>query len=190
MPGDSVCFGGEGSASILLPDPPDPSASANTAPAVMQGGAGLPPEPDGDYVPTFRGMYPGDMSAFSAEGVAVDEQEKWCRVSLSVPAGERDMVAVDAVAILDTGSGVSTMSAGIARKLQEAYPGVQIVRGMQQGGKVKLADRRVRDVTSKTCPVRIALHTSWGLVSIDPFSFAVMPGDDDAVCRRMTPTVW
>ena len=101
------------------------------------------------------------MSAFSAEGVAVDEQEKWCRVSLSVPAGEPDMAAVDAVAILDTGStGLSTMSAGIARKLQEAYPGVQIVGGMQQGGKVKLADGRVRDVTSKTCPVRIALHTS------------------------------
>ena len=68
------------------------------------------------------------------------------------------MVAVDAVAILDTGSGLSTMSEGIARKLQEAYPGVQIVGGMQQGGKVKLAYGRVRDVTSKTCPVRIAVQ--------------------------------
>ena len=29
--------------------------------------------------------------------------------------------------------------------------------------------------------MQIALHTSWGLVTLDPFSFAVMPGDDDVV---------
>ena len=29
--------------------------------------------------------------------------------------------------------------------------------------------------------MRIALHTSWGLVTMDPFSFAVMPGDDNVV---------
>ena len=29
--------------------------------------------------------------------------------------------------------------------------------------------------------MRIALHTSWGLVTMEPFSFAVMPGDDDVV---------
>ena len=34
--------------------------------------------------------------------------------------------------------------------------------------------------SKKTCPVRIALRTSWGLVILS-FSFAVMPGDDDIV---------
>ena len=29
--------------------------------------------------------------------------------------------------------------------------------------------------------MRIALQTGWGLVTLDPFSFAVMPGDDDVV---------
>ena len=69
------------------------------------------------------------MSGFRDEGIAVDEEEKWCRVSLSVP-GAKDMTAVDAVAILDSGSGITTMSAGIANKLQAAFPDVPVVRGM------------------------------------------------------------
>ncbi|CAN0155463.1 unnamed protein product [Scytosiphon promiscuus] len=32
-----------------------------------------------------------------------------------------------------------------------------------------------------TCLIRVALHTSWGPVAMAPFSFAVMPGNDDAV---------
>ena len=36
----------------------------------------------------------------------------------------------------------------------------------------------------KTCPVRITLHTSWGLVNMDPFPFAIMPGDGDVVILR------
>ena len=91
------------------------------------------------------------------------------------------MVAVDAVAILDSGSGLTTMSEGIVRKLQNAYPGVAFVEKMKTPGKLKVADGRVREVTQKTVPVRISLHTSWGLVSLDPFSFTVMPGDDDVV---------
>ena len=52
---------------------------------------------------------------------------------------------------------------------------------MAHPGKLKVADGRVLVVQERTCPVRIALHTSWGLVTMDPFSFAVMPGDDDVV---------
>ena len=36
-------------------------------------------------------------------------------------------------------------------------------------------------VEKKTYPVRIALHTSRSLVTLDPFSFTVMTGDDDVV---------
>ena len=120
------------------------------------------------------------MSGFSAEGVAVDEREKWCQVSLSVP-GAAVMAAVDAVVILDSGSGMTTMSAGIANKLQAAFPDVQVVESMAHPGKLKVADGRVRVVQERTCPVRIALHTSWGLVTMDPYPFAVMPGDDEVV---------
>ena len=169
---------GAGSAEDSLP-PPAPFPSAETAPAALEA-SGHPPEPDGGFVPAYRGVKPGGMCAFEAEGVAVDAHEKWCRASLSVP-GAADMVAVDAVAVLDSGSGLTTMSVGVARKLQEAYPAVRIVEGMHTPGKLKVADGRVREVTEKTIPVRIALHTSWGLVSLDPFSFAVMPGDDDVL---------
>ena len=120
------------------------------------------------------------MSGFSAGGVAVDEREKWCQVSLSVP-GAAVMAAVDAVAILDSGSGITTMSAGVANKLQAAIPGVQVMGGMAHPGKLKVADGRVIVVQERTCPVWIALHTSWGLVTMDPCSFAVMPRDDDVV---------
>ncbi|CAB1115245.1 unnamed protein product [Ectocarpus sp. CCAP 1310/34] len=70
---------------------------------------------------------------------------------------------------------------GIASRLQAAVPDVQVVRGMKNPGKLKVADGRVLEVTQKTCPVRIALHASWGLVSVDLFSFAVMLGDGQVV---------
>ena len=41
------------------------------------------------------------MCGFGAEGVAVDEREKWCQASLSVP-GAVDMTSVVDVAILDS----------------------------------------------------------------------------------------
>ena len=115
------------------------------------------------------------MSVSGAEGVAAAECEKWCQASFSVP-GAADMIAVDAVAILDSASGITTMSVGIANKLQMAYPDVQVVGGHRTRGKV--ADGRVLVVEKKTCPVRIALHTSSGLVTLDTFSFTVIQGDD------------
>ena len=70
------------------------------------------------------------------------------------------MMAVDAVDILDSGSGIATMSAGIANKLQAAFPNLQVVRSMAHPGKHKVADGRVLVVQERTCPVRIALHIS------------------------------
>lgn len=168
--------GGDGS----LP-PPAPFSSVETAPASLEAPTSVqPPKPEGYYVPRYRGVKAGGVCAFKADGVAVDDHEKWCRASLSVP-GATDMVAVDAVAVLDSGAWLTTMSIGIARKLQEGYPDVQLVETMRTPGTLKVADGSVREVTEKTLPVRISLHTSWGLVSLDPFSFAVMPGDDDVV---------
>ena len=103
------------------------------------------------------------MSGFGAEGVAVDEREKWFQANLSVP-GAADMTAVDAVAILDSGSGITTMSVEIANKLQAAFPDVQVLESMSHPRKLKVANGRVLAVEKQTCPVGIALHTSWGLV--------------------------
>ena len=89
--------------------------------------------------------------------------------------GAAVIAAVDAVVILDSGS------AGIANKLQAACPDVQVVGGMPHSGELKVADGRVLVVQERTCPVRISLHTSWGLITMEPFSVAVMPSEDDVV---------
>ena len=77
--------------------PPHPTPSSTTAPASVNAPAADGPGESGPYVPAFRGVLPGGMSGFSAEGVAVDEREKSCQVSLSVP-GAAVMAVVDAVA--------------------------------------------------------------------------------------------
>ena len=66
-------------------------------------------------------------------------------------------MAVDAAAILGSGSGIMIMSAGIANKLKAAFPDVQVVVGMAHPGKLKVADGRVLVVQERTCN---ALHTS------------------------------
>ncbi|CAB1118666.1 unnamed protein product [Ectocarpus sp. CCAP 1310/34] len=41
-------------------------------------------------------------------------------------------------------------------------------------------DRTV-PTTNKACPLRLALHTEWGPVVLEPFRFSVMPGEDDTI---------
>ena len=89
------------------------------------------------------------------------------------------MTAVDAVAILDSGSGITTISVGIANKLEAACSDVH-VGGMSHPGKLKVADGRVLAVEKKhaRCGSRC---TPAGLVTLDPFSFAVLTGNNDVV---------
>lgn len=56
---------------------------------------------------------------------------------------------------------------------------VAITRTMNPSQSLRVADGRPLQVTEMTCPVRMALHTSFGPVTLDPFVFAVMPGTDD-----------
>ena len=162
-------------------------------------GATLPPEPvfssggvqetkSADTIPnwtsevvsSWRSLKPGEVSGFQSEGLHVDARERWCLADLSVPsAGAQGVCSVKA--ILDSGSGITTMSAGVAAKLQAMVPDVQVVRPMAGEHLVKLANGNVERVEQKTCLVRTALHTSWGPVVVDPCSFAVMPGTDDVV---------
>ena len=76
---------------------------------------------------------------------------------------------------------MTSMSVGIVNKLQVAFSDVQVGGGMSHPENLKEADERMLAVEQDTRPVRIALHTSWGLVTLDAFSFAVMPRDDDVV---------
>ena len=63
------------------------------------------------------------VEGFRVEGVAVDEKEKCYLGDLSVPGGAV-MSACPATAILNSGSGISTMSESVAAKLQAAVPDV------------------------------------------------------------------
>ena len=56
------------------------------------------------------------------------------------------MTAVEAVAILDSRSGITTMSAEIAHNLEAAFPDVQVAGGMTRPGKLKVADDRALEV--------------------------------------------
>lgn len=69
----------------------------------------------------------------------------------------------------------------VAAKLQAKFPDVKIVGPMDTPQQIRVADGRVLQVIEKTCLVRVALHTSWVPVTVDWFSFAVMPGTDDVV---------
>ena len=62
-------------------------------------------------------------------------------------------------AVLDSRSGITTMSESVAAKLQAAVPNVQIVGPMIDDQHVKMADGKLVQVKQKSCPVRTALHT-------------------------------
>ena len=85
--------------------------------------------------------------------MAVDEKEKCCLADLYVPGAAVKSVC-PVTAILDSGSGISTMSESGA-----AVPDVQIVGPMTDDQYVKMADGKLLLVKQKPCPVRAALHT-------------------------------
>lgn len=46
---------------------------------------------------------------------------------------------------------------------------------MEDSEQVRGADGRILHGTEMSCPVRVALHTSWVPVTLDTFPFVVMP---------------
>ena len=84
-------------------------------------------------------------------------------------------------AILDSGSGISTISESVAAKLQAADLNVQIVGPMTDDQYVKMANGKLMLVKQKSCFVRTTLHTMRGPVMMDPVSYAVLPGKEDMV---------
>ena len=65
------------------------------------------------------------------------------------------------------------MLALVIRSRVATVPKVKIV-GTMTDGKLVL-------VKQKSCPVRTSLHTMWGLMVMDPVSYAVLPGKEDVV---------
>ena len=121
-----------------------------------------------------------EVSGFRAKGVAVDKKETCCLADLSVPGSAVETVCPVTV-ILDSGSGISTMSESVAAKLQASVPDVQIVGPMTDDQYVKMADDKLVLVKQKSCPVKTVLHAMWGLVVMDPVSYAVLSGKENVV---------
>lgn len=48
-------------------------------------------------------------------------------------------------------------------------------------GTIKSGGRQFRAYNNQTCPLRLALHTEWGPVVLEPFRLSVMPGEDDTI---------
>ena len=75
---------------------------------------------------------------FRAEGVTVDEKNKSCLADLSIPGAAVKLVC-PLTAILDSGSGISTISESIVTELQAAVLDIQIVEPMTDHQYVKKA---------------------------------------------------
>lgn len=76
---------------------------------------------------------------------------------------------------------------GVAQDLKQAFTGAGILSTMDPLQLVQLADGRPLDVTEMACPVRIALHPSYGPVPLaGSLALAVMPGMRDI----LSPGYW
>ena len=112
--------------------------------------------------------------------MAVDGKDKCCLADLSAPGAAVKSVC-PVTAILDSGSGISTMSGSVAAKLQAAVPDVQIVGPMIDDQYVKMADGKLVLARQKSCPMRSALPTMWEPVVMDPIWYAVLSSKEDVV---------
>ena len=99
--------------------------------------------------------------------MAVDEKEKCCLAILSVSgAAVKSMCRV--TTILDSGSGISTMSESVPAKLLPAVPDIQIMATITNDQYVEMVDGKLVLVKQTSCPVRTALHAMWGPVVMNP----------------------
>ena len=80
----------------------------------------------GAPVSAWRALQTDEFTVFRAERLAINDKAKCCLVDLYVPGAAVKSVC-PVIAILDSGSGISTMSKSVAAKLQAAVPAVQIV---------------------------------------------------------------
>ena len=109
-------------------------------------------------VPASRALKTNEVTRFRAEAVLVGEKEKCCLAGLSVPGAAANQVCL-VTTMLDSGSGISTMSESVVVKLQADVSDVQIVGPMTDDQYVKRVDGKLVLVKQKSCPVRTALYS-------------------------------
>lgn len=131
-------------------------------------------------VSSWRAVSSGGKSASTPDGVEIEPRELSCRVDITV-AHAQNPKPCPMKAVLDTGAGLSTITTCLVRKLQAYNPDVRVVEAMQQEHKLRVVDGRELFVKEKTCPVNVAIHTSWGPTVLRSQRLAIMPGTDDVV---------
>ena len=89
---------------------------------------------------------------------------------MSVPGTAASRV-YSAKAVLDSGSGISAISESMLKKLEEAFPTVAVTCAIDPPHEVRVADGRTLKGFKRTCPLRIALITNFGQVTLDPFPY-------------------
>ena len=151
--------------------PPAPQPAASGAPS---GGAT-------SVSTAWRAVAPaaGGQARPRLEGLHADDEERSCLIDISIPSASAPSVC-PVEGVLDSGAGVTALSAGVLRKLEAAFPGVSLVENTAASYPVKTVTGTVEHITEKTRPLRVAMHTTWGTVVI-VLPFAIMPGDDDKV---------
>eukprot|EP00903_Cladosiphon_okamuranus_P012284 g11520.t1 len=158
---------------VVPPDSRPPGGAAHPKPA---GGA----PPASAVVPSWGAVAPGGSSDFVSLEVAIRAAARERLVDLSIP-GAAKHAACPVKAVLDSGAGVSTIPPGIADKLQAMFSDVQVVGAMGRPQPLKVVNGREILVTQKTCPLRVAFHTSWVPVVLEPEPLAIMLGTDDVM---------
>ena len=80
--------------------------------------------------------------------------------------------------LLDSGSGVASISEELISKMTSASPGVSLVRPFQGSARVRNAFGKEQGITHETMPLLLTLAALWGRVRFQ-LPFVVLPGLGD-----------
>ena len=101
------------------------------------------------------------------------------RGELAVP-GDGDRPPAVVQALMDSGSGVTSISESLVARMQRERPGEQLVQPFRGKARVRTAFGEERAVTYQTIPLLLTLLTPWGNVRFQ-LPFVVLPGDGDVL---------
>lgn len=99
--------------------------------------------------------------------------------NLSVPSETPTPCSVKSM--LNAGSGIVAISAGVFQNSRKAFLDTGIMRTMDPLQSVRVAYDHLLQVMEMPCPVRIALHPHFGAVTLYPFALAVPFGMNDVL---------
>ena len=82
--------------------------------------------------------------------------------------------------LLDSGSGMTSISEGVLARLQIDHPGFSLERPFQGAARVRTAFGEQRIVDRQTVPLFLTLMTPWGRVRFQ-LPFIILPGPGDLI---------